>query len=74
MFRHSLALFVSLFVGSLAVPSEKRSALTDEITALKQANTANQRYGILGSDGLAFSFLDAASFAGGGLGLFLIGL
>jgi len=62
----SLALFASsLFVGNLAVPSVERD-LTSEITALHQANTANDRYSILGQDGLAFSFLDTPSFGGGG--------
>jgi len=67
MQRLSFALIVtSLFVNSLAVPSQKRSALTDEITALHQANTADDRYKILGKYGLAFSFLDSPSFGGGG--------
>jgi hypothetical protein len=66
MFRFSLALFAtSLFVGSLAVPSKKRD-LTSEITALHQANTADDRYAILGPTGLLFNFLDAPSFGGGG--------
>jgi hypothetical protein len=69
MFQLSIALFATfLFVGSLAVPSEKRDALTDEITALRQANTANDRYAILGQDGLLFSFLGAPSLGGGGKG------
>jgi len=67
MLSLSLVLFASsLFTGSLAVPPQKRDALTDEITALHQANTAIDRYNILGSGGLAFSFLDAQSFGGGG--------
>jgi hypothetical protein len=72
MISLSLVLFATtLFAGSFAAPAEKRSALTDKITALQQANTANDRYKILGQDGLAFSFLDADSFAGGGLGSFI---
>ena len=68
MLSLSLTLFASsLFVGGLAVPSVKRD-LESEITALHQANTAIDRYNILGQDGLAFSFLDAASFGGGGKG------
>jgi hypothetical protein len=48
------------------------SSLEQEITALHQANTANERYKILGKDGLAFSFLDADSFGGGGKGRFFL--
>ena len=78
MLHISLALVVSSLLGSsLAVPSASADAtppakrasanpLAAEITALQQANTANDRYAILGQDGLAFSFLDAQSFAGGG--------
>jgi len=66
MLSLSLALYASsLFVGSLAVPADKRD-LTSEITALHQANTADARYAILGQFGLAFSFLDTPSFGGGG--------
>jgi len=66
MLSLSLALYASsLFVGTLAGPSSKRD-LTAEITALHQANTADDRYAILGQDGLAFSFLDSPSFGGGG--------
>jgi hypothetical protein len=55
-----LVLFTtSLFAGSFTVPAEKWDALTDKITALQQANTANDCYKILAQDGLAFLFLDA---------------
>ena len=74
MLSLSLALYASsLFVGTLAGPSSKRD-LTAEITALHQANTADDRYAILGQDGLAFSFLDSPSFGGGGKGRFSIHL
>ena len=76
MFRLSSALFaVSLvIVGGLAVPSHKRDSISDQVTALKKANTADDRYQILGPSGLLFSFLDAPSFGGGGKGMFFFTL
>jgi len=62
-------IFLLICAGSLAAPLQGRdsaSSLQQEITALHQANTANDRYKILGPDGLAFSFLDTDSFGGGG--------
>jgi len=67
MLHPSLLLFTSsLFVSSFALPSQKRDSLSQKITALHQANTAVDRYNILGQNGLAFSFLDAPSLGGGG--------
>jgi hypothetical protein len=74
MLRLSLILATSLFPVNFAIPTQKpdlTSSLEQEITALHQANTANERYKILGADGLAFSFLDADSFDGGGKGQYL---
>lgn len=68
MFSFSHVLFASsLFVGSFG---QKRASdsLASEITALRQANTAIDRYAILGNDGFSFSFLDAESVGGGGKG------
>jgi len=46
--------------------SSSENPLESEITALMQANTAIDRYGLLGSDSIMFGFLDAPSFGGGG--------
>jgi len=62
----SIALsLLSISATTNAIAIEKRLN-TDLIKALNEANTANERYELLGPNGLAFDFLDAPSFGGGG--------
>jgi hypothetical protein len=62
----ALSLFaLSAATNVAAVAIEKRQN-EDLIKALNTANTPNERYKLLGKDGLVFDFLDAPSFGGGG--------
>jgi oxalate decarboxylase/phosphoglucose isomerase-like protein (cupin superfamily) len=58
-----LALSATTNVAAVAI--EKRQN-PDLIQALNAANTPNERYKLLGKEGLVFDYLDAPSFGGGG--------
>ncbi len=57
MLTYILPILAALTTISAIPMMERDNSLTDEINALNAANTANDRYAILGADGLVFDFL-----------------